>query len=345
MLDSLSPEEILRKKELDGGVVYDDPIQNLPEEKIQQEQPQKKGEQLNPGENVYPGLSLEQTQPMKIELGWKNLPVSILPSMGLFYPEGTQIAIKPADVKEIRQFSIVDDTDTLDVNSKLNMILDSCCRVKFPLDGLVDFRDLKNEDRFFIILAIRDLTFVKGENRIILTPNKKCTKNGCESKHPVELRTGVLSNYTIDPKLMRFYSRTKNKFVFPLKKIGKGIEMSIPSIGVMEAISRFIRNEIRKGNDVDESFIKIAPFYFENWRFLTDEEIKKVMVSSETEWSKEEFSVLFEMSNLIKLGTLLDVKVPCDVCGEGEVTAPITFPGGFRSLFVISDIFGELLRY
>jgi hypothetical protein len=344
MFDSLSPEEILRNKELAGGVVYDDSIQNLSEEKIQHLE-KEVGEQLKPGENVYPNNSTEQNQPIKIEPGWKNLPVSIIPSMGLFYPEGTQIAIKPAEVKEIRQFSTVDDTDMLDVNTKLNMILDSCCRIKFPLEGLADFRDLKQEDRFFIILAIRDLTFVKGENRIILTPNKKCSKNGCESKNPIELRTGVLSNYSIDSKLNKFYSRNKNKFVFPLKKLGKDIEMSVPSIGVMESISRFVKNEIKKGNDVDESFIRIAPFYFENWRSLTDDEIKKVMISSENTWSKEEFSVLFEMSSLINVGTRLDVKIPCDVCGEGEVTAPITFQGGFRSLFVISDIFGELLRY
>ena len=60
------------------------------------------------------------------------------------------------------------------------------------------------------------------------------------------------------------------------------------------------------------------------------------------EWSKEEFSLYYELSNSIKIGTELDVKLSCPTCGA-EVTAPITFPGGFRSLFVISDIFGELL--
>lgn len=343
MLDNLSPEEILKNKEVAGGVVYDDPIQDLPNEKIQHLERESK-EILKQDENVYQ-QTVDPSPVLKVEPGWKNLPVSILPSSGFFYPEGTQIAIKPADVKEIRHFSTVDETDMLDINSKLNMVLDSCCRIKFPLEGLVDFRDIKQEDRFFLILAIRDLTFVKGENRIILTPDNPCNKNGCESKYPIELRTGVLSSYSLDPKLMKFYSRSKNKFIFPVKKIAKEIEMSVPSIGVMESISRFVKNQIKQGYDVDESFIKIAPFYFEDWRGLSDEVIKKAMISSESSWSKEEFSVLFEMSKLIKVGTELEVKIPCDVCGEGEVTAPITFPGGFRSLFVISNIFGELLRY
>ena len=60
-------------------------------------------------------------------------------------------------------------------------------------------------------------------------------------------------------------------------------------------------------------------------------------------WTKEEYSLYFELSEKIKLGTELNVKQKCPVCGDEEVTADINFPSGIRSLFVISDIFGELL--
>jgi predicted acyltransferase (DUF342 family) len=60
-------------------------------------------------------------------------------------------------------------------------------------------------------------------------------------------------------------------------------------------------------------------------------------------WSKEEYNVLFELSKRIKTGTKTQVKQKCSVCGDMEVTADITFPGGIRSLFLISDIFRELL--
>jgi hypothetical protein len=97
----------------------------------------------------------------------------------------------------------------------------------------------------------------------------------------------------------------------------------------------------RKGTQVDESFVKIAPFIFEEWRRLDSKQIAQRMAEAD-EWSKEEFSLYFELSETIKIGTQLDVNVICPTCGA-EVTAPITFPGGFKSLFVISDIFGELL--
>jgi hypothetical protein len=79
-------------------------------------------------------------------------------------------------------------------------------------------------------MAIRDLTFLQGENRIILTPESKCEdKNTCPINSGVELRTGVLSSYEIDPKIVKYYSPVSRSFVFPVRKLGKEIEMTIES--------------------------------------------------------------------------------------------------------------------
>ncbi len=337
---NLSPEEILREKEISGGIVYDDPNGlNLDTEiseniygAAQTSKPNKA-----PVEQL---VNREESRPL--DLGWKNLPVGMLPSQGLFYPETSRIAIRPADVKEIRQFSTIDEDDMLDIDNKLNYILDSCCRIKFDEGGVVSYKDLKQEDRFFIIMAIRDLTFVKGENRIIVNPDGGCTTKGCGGMEGIELRTGVLSNYDINENLKKYYSHTERCFIFNIRRIGKTIKMTPPSIGVTKAISSFVRDAVKKGDEVDQSFIKIAPFYLNEWRDLDYFKIKEAMVSSNLEWTKEEFSAYFELSEMIKIGTKLKIRVKCDSCGEGEVTAPIYFPSGFRSLFVISDIFREL---
>jgi len=333
----LSPEEILREKEISGGHKYDDT--SFSDEPVVT--PVEVPDNSNIKSEAHSTIQHVE-QKHVIDLGWKNLPVAILPSRGLFYPEGTKIAIRAAEVKEIRQFSTIDEDDMLDIDEKLNLILDSCCRMNFSSEGVVSYKDLKQEDRFFIIMAIRDLTFVKGENRIIISPDKNCTTKGCRGIEAIELRTGVLSNYSIDEKLMRYYSIHERKFIFPIKRTGSIIKMGIPSIGVTKQISDFVKRSIRNGMDVDESFIKIAPFYFDEWRNLDDGKIRMEMLNSET-WGKEEFSAYFMLAEKIKVGTKLNVAVTCDKCGEGEVTAPIYFPGGFRSLFLISDIFGELL--
>ena len=46
----------------------------------------------------------------------------------------------------------------------------------------MSFKDLKEEDRIFIIMAIRELTFSKGENNLVLKPVCK------ECNHENELK-------------------------------------------------------------------------------------------------------------------------------------------------------------
>ena len=367
ILKGLSPEEILARKEMEGGIVYDDPF--IPEhpitkvptsEDLEARQtplytPPPVIEEIRRTEGATPPVQqspdlgrVENKRPAQpefspgLDFGWKNLPLIVLPSKGFFYPEGTKIAIRAAEVKEIRHFSSIDEEDLIDLNERLNFILSKCSTMQFPSEGVVSYKDLKQEDRFFLILAIRDLTFVQGENRIIITPTTTCGKKEvCPISNGIELRTGILSDYEIDSRVMKYYSTISRNFVFPVRKIGKEIRMSVPSIGVMEAVSSFIVESERKGIEVEESFVKIAPFIFEEWRGLDSSKIKQRMLES-NDWSKEEFSLYFELCETIKIGTQLDVNVTCPTCGV-EVTAPITFPGGFKSLFVISDIFGELL--
>jgi hypothetical protein len=371
ILKGLSPEEILARKEMEGGIVYDDPFVPSP---ISSPTPEDLEARQNPlytppifeepdspifeeprVEPIVPPVQrspdLGRVEPKRIpqpefspglDFGWKNLPLAVLPSRGFFYPEGTKIAIRSAEVKEIRHFSTIDEDDLIDLDEKLNFILSKCSTMHFPNEGVVSYKDLKHEDRFFLIMAIRDLTFIQGENRIIITPESKCKdKNACPINNGIELRTGVLSSYDIDQRVMKYYSPLTRNFVFPVRKIGKEIKMSVPSIGVMNAVSDFVFECDKRGIEVDESFIKIAPFIFDEWRNLGFNEIALRMRESD-DWSKEEFSLYYELCETIKIGTELDINIKCPTCGA-EVTAPITFPGGFKSLFVISDIFGELL--
>lgn len=357
--NNFSPEDLLRDKELRSGLQFDNPdLEKEAIEPVQQvEQPVEAPRPIQqPIQNTNPLTQkrtevpqptsfgkAQTTKPVSFEMGWKNIPVEILPSGGIFYPEGTKIAIRAAEVREIRHFSTIDEDDNLDIEEKLTHIIDRCCRMEFPGEGVVAYQDLKQEDRFFIIMAIRDLTFVKGENSIILKPYKKC--NGtpeCPFNDGIELRTGVLSSYELDPQIAKYYSEETRSFIFNIKKIEKSIELFIPSIGITQALTSFARECAKKKIDIDEGFLSIASFMFNDWRDLTFERILMKMRESDY-WTKEEFSLYFELSERIKMGTKLEVNQKCPVCGDMEVAAKITFPDGLRSLFLISNIFRELL--
>lgn len=370
MENKLSPEEILKMKEIEGGIEYDDHInkgessvvtiekeavvksetensQSLNNIEPETEQPtDKKLNIVNLDQSLNKdslGKAQNIPESTSFDNGWKNLPVNILPSKGMFYPDKTRVAIRAAEVREIRHFSTIDDDDNLSIEEKLSYILDRCFRMEFAQEGVVSYKDLKQEDRFFVIMAIRDLTFVRGENSIILKTKKKCKETPeCTINEGLELRTGVLNSYEIEGDILKYYNTDTRSFIFTIKRTNKNIEMFVPSIGVTQAISDFIREEYAINNKIDEGFIQIAPFIFNEWRNLTFDKIKLKLKESDF-WTKEEYSLYFGLSEKIKIGTKLEAKHKCYICGEGEVIADINFPGGIRSLFLISDIFRELL--
>ena len=377
MSRDISPEEILKMREEQSGIVYDDPIEDAEttianetavNQELKIEETQKQSVPVEPVQPVFVKTESQvnlgnindgkpQPEPItsfgkaqsyvdspSFDVGWKNLPVELLPSGGLFYPEGTKIAIRAADVKEIRHFSTIDEDDRLDIEEKLGYVIDRCLRMDFLGEGVVSFKDLVQEDRFFAVMAIRDLTFISGENSIILMPKTKCdNKAECPFSNGLELRTGALRSYSLDPKILSYYNPTTRSFTFDVKKIGKTIEMTVPTIGINSAISDFIIYCSGKNITIDEGFLKIAPFILKEWRGLNSEKILMRMREADY-WTKEEYSLYFGLSEKIKIGTEIDVKQVCPVCGK-EVTADIAFPSGLRSLFIISDIFGELLGY
>jgi len=152
----------------------------------------------------------------------------------------------------------------------------------------------------------------------------------------------AVSTYELDENVAKYYNEETRGFVFTIKKLNKTVELYIPSIGVTQEITSFITECSKKGIQIDEGFLDIAPFMFGEWRDLNFQRILTKMRESDY-WTKEEFSLYFELAQRIKMGTKLEVKQKCPVCGDMEVTARISFPNGLRSLFVISDIFRELL--
>lgn len=347
-VDGEIAEKILRDKEISSGINYDPPVIEQPiqtpeviEAPVTLNEPPLEPQSLPQRPNLGKAVSTPQPQThVGMDGGWKNLPLHLLPTQGLFYPENTQIAIRAAEVKEIRHFSTIEESDLISIEEKLNFILDKCTRIYFGDAGLSDYRDIKYEDRFYIILAIRDLTFLRGENRIILKPKMECAKKDCPLGAGIELRTGVLTRFDLEEKITSYYDQETKCFQFYIPKLDRSLRFYIPSIGVMEKLTSFFRSEKAKKLQMDDSFRKIAPYIFDDWRNLNESMIANRMREIDY-WTKEEFSLAFEMSNKLKVGTKPSAFIKCN-CGA-EVTAPISFPGGYRSLFLISNIFGDIL--
>jgi len=59
-------------------------------------------------------------------------------------------------------------------------------------------------------------------------------------------------------------------------------------------------------------------------------------------WDTTKYNTMYTLTDMCKVGVKEDLHEICEKC-QSEVTTPISFPGGIKSLFVVSDIAGELL--
>jgi len=201
--------------------------------------------------------------------GYHEIWSTNFPSKGLFYPENARFFIRAASVKEIRHFSTINEQDPFSIDEALNEILKGCLMIRYP-GKQTTFKDLREEDRIYVIMTIRELTFVNGENKIGV--KKNCDECGHENEF-------TIGKDSFDPTIlpdtiMRYYDEETRKFVIQTKSSGT-IEMVAPSIGVMMEISKYIRQQQQEGRKLDQSFLKVLPYLVLDWRGLNSEKNQK----------------------------------------------------------------------
>lgn len=278
-------------------------------------------------------VEIEEDSLLAAEIGWKTVPLDSLPSQGMFYAIGTQVAIRSATVTEIRHWSTIDENDLLGVDDMLNFIIEKCCRIKVP-GKPGTFKDLKEIDRFYLIFAIRDYTFKNGENRLFVTATDD---DGVEQK--VEVTKDSLDYFNPDEKLMKYYSAEGQSFDIKMKN-GEAFKIFLPTLGTMAFIKSFIKQKQQSGQNFDKTFIKYAPFLFNDWKALNQANYDKSVQDSFT-WSLQKISVMEKLVDL--LSSSINPAIRYQTSGGGDGRAPLNFLGGVKSIFLISNIFDELV--
>ena len=269
------------------------------------------------------------------DIGWIRVKPDTLPSQGIFYPVGTEITIRAASAAEIRHWSTIDEEDLLSLDDALNRVVDRCCKVRFP-KGAGSFKDIKEIDRFFIVFAIREYTFKKGENNLSAT--FKCKK--CDKQDTRTISKEMLSYYVPAEELQPRFSEDERCFHLKLSN-GEDIKLYLPTLGIMSYIKGYLRDKANTREDYDKAFLKWAPFLFADWRILNDAYYHKSLQDSYA-WSLDKISVVDWFVDQMQKTIKAELTNDCSSCGT-EVTAPISFRGGIKSLFLISDISAKLL--
>lgn len=267
-------------------------------------------------------------------MGYKRLVKETLSLPGMVYPDDLEIFIRPATVKEIRHFSTIDENDWVDVNDKLNYIIDNCVKFRSATNPNFSWKDLLEIDRFYIILNIRELTFVEGENKLYVTYNcKECGHSG-----NVELKKENIKLFNLDDRLLKFYDKNTKSFLIRSKS-GITVEVFLPTLGVMQYIANYVKRKIQNNEGYDKNFIKVAPFLIRDWRELSDKFFRKKQEEYYSYGAKE-ISFIRGIVDIIIDSVNPEFTFECSNCFTIG-SSPIFFQHGIKSLFLY-NIFDEL---
>ena len=157
----------------------------------------------------------EIARPSDEVLGWHVLDLEDLPSKGKFYPADTVIKIRSAKAAEIRHFSTMDENNYIDMEEKLNSIVESCSQFNAG-DKRMSYKDILEEDRIILLLSIRDLSFPEPENKLMLKGKTEKTKKTVD----IELAVKNLVPSVIDEQIEKYYSAKDRTYVIKTKSAG-----------------------------------------------------------------------------------------------------------------------------
>ena len=317
----MTPEEIIRQRELDAEV----PFEGISQDK-----------------ETVAAVVKEAPAPLIAQVGFKAIDLLLLPSKGMFYPKNSEIAIRAAQNSEIRHYSTMDEQDPYDINDKIGIVVEKSTKIRFGNVG-ASWKDLSTEDRMFLFFSIRDLTFPEPENKIVMSLgcNRSCLGTPGSWTEKVEITNREFNFYDLPDNLMKWYSEEERCLVFEHPVLGGTFKLYAPTLGVTKALNDFTKKLFQENKAIDKSFYEVAPYIIKDWRGLDDNAIMHAHQEN-LKWGSDKIATVQKLTEVFKFGMKTDLSRKCGKCGV-EVSAPITFPGGFKSVFVVSSAIGDLL--
>ena len=162
----------------------------------------------------------------------------------------------------------------------------------------------------------------------------------CGNVESIEITRDRLLFFTLDPKLEKYYNNYKKCLSIVTKTEGN-IDIYIPTLGVTNFIKNITRAKAQQGKFIDRFILKFGPFLFPDWKQLTEATYK----SAEDDtygWSERKISIMDSIVDALSGSINANIVHNCGKCG-GEVKQPLSFQGGFKALFLHTQILDDQL--
>lgn len=277
------------------------------------------------GENI--------SQSTEIREGWMDVDKRILGDKAIFYPESWRFKIRPATVEAIRNWSTIDDENAISVDDVFNEVIKSCLSISN--NGMpIPWGNLRSWDRFLFVLLIKEYSQGTGEKAVEYT--EECPN--CNNDVTFKLTSTSLMYELPDPEVMKYFSQEDQTWVIDPNEYGVAWEgpvtLYLPTLEKDANIKAWLIDRIQSKKSYDKVFMKFLPWLAP--KISKDLTIAKNQIREyETiyrSWDKEMFSFMDEVITNITVIPNTNLTTTCPICGE-EVTSPISFRHGIRSLF------------
>lgn len=273
------------------------------------------------------------------KFGWHRLDTEDFPSGGRYYSKDMRVAIKAATTTEIQYFSVIDENDPYSVDEAITDLLKICLNVSFG-NRIGSWKDIKEEDKVYVILGIKELTFAEGENEISF--EVKC--NSCKTKNKMVIKNENFQRRDVPEFLRKYYSEEERLFIVKSKSYGE-IRVQPPSVGIMKEVASYIKKLSQAGENIKEAmpFLKVLPYMADSWRGLNEDKINNLKIEF-LRWKKK--SLFFaQLTEKMQVGVKEKMKMTCENrhCAE-SIEADVQLPTGIKGLFVDEDILDRELE-
>jgi len=257
-------------------------------------------------------------------LGWVPVPLEDLPSGGIFYPVGTKVNVRAASGGDIRHWSMMNETEITEIDNALNYIIERCVSITYG-ERPGTWKDLKEIDRFYLILTIRDFTFTEGHNELKIDVNEHTQ---------VSVKKDNINFIEIPDNLMKYYDDKERCFVFKTKSPNCGdLHFHIPSVGVTQWLKSYVERKSRAQEPFDSDFITVAPILIRDYRDLNDKTYSDLIYQT-MNYGVYEWSLIAKIKRIFE--TSVSPKMTYTDEEEGiEKETPLNFHGGIKAIFML----------
>lgn len=266
--------------------------------------------------------------------GWVPVNREDLGIRSIFYPKEWEFFVKPATVMMIKNWTAIDESRADQVNGILNEIIRTSVKIDTHGVGHGGWQSINSWDRFWFVLKVRELTFVKGESKIEF--EDACSE--CDHDITYTLTTDSLFYEFPDDDLVEKYWNGQTWDIDPSEYDvdHEPITLYTQTLGKDQAILDWATAKYRAGQKIDENFVRFLPWLLSSPAKdvqVLDRQIEKLYKQYKG-WSLTMYDFMDDVLRNITINPSEQLRTICPNCGQ-EATSTVRFPNGIKTLFKI----------